>query len=105
MKSSVSFDAADTEPLRTDSYVSQINQSSLFSFHVICVFVEYCIIWQYTYTNSHLFFFFFFFFFAVVVGFVVCITVCVHVSKARRRGFSPGTPVSSPPSSVQWFSQ
>ena len=26
-------------------------------------------------------------------------------SEARRRGFSPGTPVSSPPSSVNGFSQ
>ena len=26
-------------------------------------------------------------------------------SEARRQGFPPGTAVSSPPSSVQWFSQ
>ena len=26
-------------------------------------------------------------------------------SEARRQGFSPGTPVSSPPLSVSWFSQ
>ena len=26
-------------------------------------------------------------------------------SEARLQGFSPGTPVSSPPSSLLWFSQ
>ena len=31
--------------------------------------------------------------------------VVVVVFEARRQGFSPGTPVSFPPPSVEWFNQ
>ena len=36
-------------------------------------------------------------------GVRACVRACVRVCvcEARRRGFSPGTPVSSPPSSVK----
>ena len=47
----------------------------------------------------------------LLCGFESCLGLessdCSYVAffEARRQGFSPGTPVSSSPSSVQWFSQ